>query len=99
MYLHCHTKGCHWQQDDFYSVKGYNPISYMQQFLEDLLKDPDRVIKTDDGNITAREMFARDLENYAKRIRNMPWMTVEHWEKEKKDAVCPNCGEQNWDID
>ena len=25
-YLHCHTKGCGWSQDDFYS-KSYNPIT------------------------------------------------------------------------
>ncbi len=25
-YLHCHTKGCSWSQDDFYS-KSYNPIT------------------------------------------------------------------------
>lgn len=25
-YLHCHTKGCGWSQDDFYS-KRYNPFT------------------------------------------------------------------------
>ena len=25
-YLHCHTKGCNWSQDDFYS-KLYNPLT------------------------------------------------------------------------
>lgn len=39
-YLHCHTKNCHWSQDDFWDWKwtwkiwksrpfGYNPISLM----------------------------------------------------------------------
>ena len=27
-YLHCHTKGCTWSQDDFYT-KGYNPLTKM----------------------------------------------------------------------
>lgn len=25
-YLHCHTKGCGWSQDDFWA-KGYNPLT------------------------------------------------------------------------
>jgi len=25
-YLHCHTEGCNWSQDDFWSIGGWNPI-------------------------------------------------------------------------
>ena len=46
-YLHCHTKGCGWGQDDFWSFKltsagfkiipflqmGYNPISFFFSLL------------------------------------------------------------------
>lgn len=25
-YLHCHTKNCGWEQDDFWDKEGYNPF-------------------------------------------------------------------------
>jgi hypothetical protein len=42
-YLHCHTPGCGWAQDDFWDKEGYNPIKFMEdqqeKFLDDLFKD------------------------------------------------------------
>ena len=30
-YLHCHTPGCGWSQDDFWSESGWNPISAVKE--------------------------------------------------------------------
>ena len=37
-FLHCHTKNCHWSQDDFWSKDGYNPfrqdsVEYLKDYL------------------------------------------------------------------
>lgn len=39
-YLHCHTKGCGWSQDDFWSLRGgyfwkigYNPLSVFLSYV------------------------------------------------------------------
>jgi len=97
-YLHCHS--CNWSQDDFYSEEGYNPASYLSQFTAELLGDGlDKVVETDTGPITWREVLARDYERFAQKIRTMEWFTYEQWEKDKDTAVCPGCGDRNFDID
>lgn len=105
-YLHCHTKNCGWEQDDFYSVDGYNPIMYLKNWMEDLCGDDIDKPFTDDalflrqnGNMTTREVIAREFDKYAKRIREMKWVTYEQWKRDKDSAVCPKCGERNFDID
>lgn len=106
MYLHCHTKGCEWEQDDFYSVDGYNPAEYLQSWMKELCGDKvDEQFSTDIqfvkdfGPISTREVIARQFEKFAKRIRNMPWITWEQWEEDRETAVCPKCGKRNFDID
>lgn len=44
-YLHCHTKGCGWSQDDFYT-KGYNPLTKIWSDIKWHIKP--RTIKFDD---------------------------------------------------
>jgi hypothetical protein len=106
-YVHCHAKGCGWQQDDFYDV-GYNPAVSLSGW-NDYLFGPessrlDKQFASDsefvkrEGAITTREIIAREYEKFAKRIREMKWMT---WEDFKKDPnkVCPKCGSDDLDID
>ena len=103
-YLHCHS--CDWEQDDFYSVDGYNPADYLKSWMEMLCSEGvddqfsnDSEFLKENGPISKREVIAREFEKFAIRIRNMNWVTYELWEKNKKEAVCPKCGESNFDID
>ncbi len=34
-----------------------------------------------------------------KSFRNMKWWTYKSWEKVRAEAVCPKCGDRNFDID
>lgn len=103
-YLHCHS--CDWSQDDFYSVGGYNPSSYLSSWMKSLCEDKidepftdDALFIKENGNISRREVIAKEFEGYAKRIRGMKWITMEQWERDKDAAVCPKCGARNFDID
>jgi hypothetical protein len=106
-YVHCHAKGCGWQQDDFYS-DGYNPAKFLLSWndflfgpeavkIDQQFSDDSQFIK-DNGPITTREVIAREYEMFAKRIRTMKWIT---WEDFKKDPnkVCPKCGSDDLGID
>ena len=102
-YVHCHTYG--WSQDDFYSVDGYNPAKSLKDW-NDALCGPkldkqftdDAMFVRENGPLTMREVIAREYEKYAKRIRNMRWVT---WEQFKNDPhkICPQCGTENLDVD
>ena len=91
-YLHCHE--CGWSQDDFWT-KTYNPLRYLQEWEKDLLSNKLDEQFTDDaeflrenGNITLREVIARECEKAAENIRNMKFMK----EPDLGTARCPNCG-------
>ena len=70
-YLHCHTKGCGWSQDDFYSFKfdkrklffigGYNPLSKILESIKSYIKP--RMIKWDWGFVN---YDAVELQEYTK---------------------------------
>ena len=106
MYLHCHN--CNWSQDDFYG-KSYNPAKYLMNWNDSLFRDKidepftdDGQFIKDNGNITTREVIARNYDNYAKRIREMKWITYEAYKKDKEagKAECPKCGsKEHFDID
>lgn len=103
-FLHCHS--CGWQQDDFYSVDGYNPASSLRDWMETLCSgDIDKQFSNcsefiaDNGRISTREVIAQEFEKYADRIRKMKWVTEEQWQKDKDNAYCPNCAARNFDID
>ena len=103
-YLHCHK--CGWQQDDFYSQNGYNPAKYLEGWNKQLLGDDiDKQFTTDaqclrdNGPLTVREVLARQYEKFARRIREMKWITWEQWKKET-NKICPKCGSlDHFDID
>jgi hypothetical protein len=103
-YLHCHT--CGWEQDDFYTEDGYNPAnslqSWMKQLCGDKIDEPfsdDAEFLRENGNISTREVIAREFDKFARRIRKGKWFTYEQFKKEGSKAVCPNCGNRNFDID
>jgi hypothetical protein len=102
-FIHCHV--CGWSQDDFYSPTGYNPAKSLADWNNQLFSPKLDLPFTDDpefvkrnGNISTREVVAREYEKYAKRIRTMKWIT---WEAFKADPykVCPACDNTQLDID
>ena len=97
-FVYC--SNCEWDQDDFYSENGYNPASYLQQWMKTLCsEDVDKVFPGDsdwlekNGAITNREVIALLFEQYAKKIRDMKWITFEQMMKENPDRKCPKCGQ------
>jgi hypothetical protein len=104
-YVHCHN--CDWSQDDFYH-EGYNPAKYLMSWNDFLFgKRHDRIDKqfSDDSNfvkengpITAREVLARQYEEFAGRIRTMRWITHEDFINDP-NKVCPKCKSDDLDID
>jgi hypothetical protein len=106
-FLHCHS--CDWSQDDFYHI-GYNPAQYLLTWNTYLFGDKhhrldepftqDAQFILDNGNITTREVLAREFAKFAKRIRNMKWVTYKDFMNESIDKkVCPKCGSKDLDID
>jgi len=108
-YLHCHK--CGWHQDDFYD-EGYNPAKYLMDWneylfgerkskLDEQFTNDSQFIK-ENGNITTREVVAREYEKFARRIREMKWMSHEDFRKDYKagKAKCPSCGcSTEFDVD
>lgn len=108
-YLHCHK--CGWSQDDFYH-KGYNPAESLMDWNDVLFGNErhklDKRFTTDsnfikeNGDITYREVIARDFEKFAKRIRNMKWTSYDDFKKDYDEGIakCPKCGSsKDFDID
>lgn len=107
-YLHCHN--CSWSQDDFYDPKGYNPAEFLKSWNDVLCGEDRHKIDeqfTDDaeflrknGPLTTREVVAREYEKYAKRIREMKWITWDDFRNDKEEnKICPQCGSDDLDID
>lgn len=114
-YLHCHSKGCGWSQDDFWDINGYTP------FREDLINDlkkylfQDKVYMDewffkenlelpychDDGGFYCKgtELVTWMLKQKARSIENMLVKTFDEFKEKRESLVCPKCGKQNWDID
>jgi len=103
-YLHCHS--CDWSQDDFYD-DNYNPAKYLLTWNKYLVSnDIDKPFSNDalfikeNGNISTREVLAKEYESFAKRIRTMKWITYQQWKDEKEENKrCPKCNSKNLDID
>jgi hypothetical protein len=92
-YVHCHT--CEWSQDDFWS-KDYNPVRFLLNWEDDLLSERLDQPFTDDagfikenGNLTLREVIARECEQAAEKIRSMNFLSEDEWHANNK---CPKCG-------
>ena len=106
-YLHSHS--CDWSQDDFWNwhwtwkvwkfrAFGYNPISLI--IYDDILwyLKP-RYIKIEKNRMHSWRLMAGLIFQHAKRFFTMKWWTYESWKQVKDTAVCPGCGQRNFDID
>jgi len=99
-FLHCHD--CDWQQDDFWSLNGYNPVGHLKEYLPDLFKAEVTLCPengTGEEIITGQEYVARELERAAASIRGMYVRTSEDFQEIKDEFKCPKCGSSNWDVD
>jgi len=100
-YLHCHTKGCHWEQDDFWT-KRYNPITKTWADIKWLARP--RIVEIDKEAYGISPIFswhalALEVAKEIRCVRRMKWWTYKSWKKNKDSAVCPNCGLRDFDID
>ena len=95
-YLHCH--GCDWQQDDFWSLDGYNPLAEgsMADLRQYLFKDE---VKLERKTMTGREFVVMELKRIIRSIESMAVPTSEEWQEVRHIWVCPKCGSEDWDID
>lgn len=101
-FLHCHE--CDWEQDDFWSPNGYNPLEAERMALlrEDLFRKEICLGACDDQPaevLTGRQFVIRELIRIIKVIRAMAVPTLEEWEKVRHGWTCPSCGSTRWDID
>ena len=95
-FVHCHN--CSFEQDDFWDLH-YNPVTCVQDWTKELLtKDIDEPF-TDDagfiqqhGNLSRREVIAREFERQAKKIRGMWWRTEREFKEKNPEHACPRCG-------
>lgn len=105
-YLHCHTKGCGWGQDDFWTPS-YNPLTRLRARVRWYWKP--RMVNfgtnTDAGMITLCYRtfswceLARDIFKIGRGAWRMKWPTWKSWKRARTNAKCPNCGQNNFDID
>jgi len=91
-FVHCHE--CEWSQDDFWH-DGYNPVRFLLNWEKELLGENLDKSFTDDagfieenGNISLREVIARECENAAAKIRGMHFLK----QPDMREVNCPKCG-------
>ncbi len=79
-YLHCHTKGCNWCQDDFYS-KRYNPFTKIWDDIKWLWKpkkiDMDKFIYDDLVKYTHIPVFIFKKERTKYIVFSWNWLLLE----------------------
>lgn len=112
-FLHCHTKNCNWEQDDFWTLGKYNPITSLKDIEEKLFVDkmyfdiptliemgiPYQLDEIGKSHCKGTDYVAWELERKAKNIRNILVKTYDEYKAQKDTLKCPRCGQQNWDID
>lgn len=86
---------------------GYNPLSLLLEDFSWLFKP--RIIKFDTHFAEDNGFKSNDIHSWAilllhikRRFRSLftqKWRTYKSWMKVKDTAVCPKCGERNFDID
>jgi len=107
-YLHCHS--CNFNQDDYWSEKGWNPVKSFESDLDTLLnKDLDEIVKMDavwleengypKEGVTRRELVLYHLDQIKSRIRKMVYRTPEELKEKNPERLCPKCGKKDLDED
>ena len=101
MFVYCNK--CNWTQDDFWSEDGYNPFDFLKEnYKKELFGgELEKVFSVDKrdsfGNfigqtpITMREQIANHMNEFANRIKNQRWITLEQFKKENPERLCPIC--------
>jgi hypothetical protein len=92
-----------WKERPF----GYNPISLMIDYVRRYMKP--RYIEFDShfaesigfksNRIHSWRFMLHEFNRNFRRVRKMKWWTEDSWYKSREDAVCPGCGDKNFDID
>jgi len=112
-YLHCHS--CEWSQDDFWTkrynplsllIEDFGRLVRKPYFFEMdswALNEVSRSCKIPifmyRGKIHSWNWFFVEASLIMRAAKNMTWYTEKQWERCRETAVCPNCGNQNFDID
>jgi hypothetical protein len=100
MYVHCHTKGCTFSQDDFWSW-GYNPIRTLFREVAWLWRP--RYVYTE-SRVFSWKWLAKCLWWRLSAPFTQKWWTYASW----KHAIagnggkwpnCPKCGQPKLDVD
>ncbi len=92
-YVHCH--GCGWQQDDFWSWKGYNPLRWFFKYDVPTYIRPQMVdFASPQRHIFSWKVLGLRFWKWCNRIYTQQWWTYESWQKAKKEGNggCPKCG-------
>lgn len=112
-YLHCHS--CYWSQDDFYSrsynplTKLWRDFKWLwkpyrfqidSHCINDLTKYTHIPVYVWNKNtVFSWNWLLLETVKDIKVALETKWWTWESWKKVKDTAVCPKCGDKNWDID
>ena len=86
---------------------GYNPISLMIDDIREYIKPRYSILETwiarerglKSNKIHAWRLLMWGWKRHFTVIFTMKWRTWESWKKHKDTAVCPGCGDRNFDID
>jgi hypothetical protein len=94
-YVHCHK--CHWSQDDFWSLGGYNPVRWFLKYEFAAYIRP-RIVSFDPvcsiGRVFSWYVIWLSLRKWARRLTKQRWWTYKAWRKdvERGNGGCPKCG-------
>jgi hypothetical protein len=97
-YVHCH--GCNWEQDDFWSLRHYNPLN---SFIADLKWAAwPKMLEFDlpphsYGRIFSWCFLWKKFLKTIRNFRNQVWWTYRDWNRAVKSngghwPKCPKCG-------
>lgn len=105
-YLHCHN--CDFNQDDYWSEDGWNPVKSFESDKDTLLsKDLDEVVHMDSNwlrehgreSVTRRDLVVLHLRQIIACVEGMVYRTPEELLEKNPERRCPKCGKQELDVD
>ncbi len=105
-YLHCHN--CDFNQDDYWSEDGWNPVKSFENDKDTLLnEDLDETVRMDSNwlrehgreSVTRRDLVVLHLRQIIARVEGMVYRTHDELRERNPDMRCPRCGERELDVD
>lgn len=95
-YVHCH--GCNWSQDDFWSLRGYNPVRWFLKYDIPQYIRP-RMINFDPpphsyGRVFSWKVLGLRLWAWCRRMWTQHWWSRRSWiaALDRGEGGCPKCG-------